>query len=755
MDQQRFLESFFGEGNSLRWAKYVGCQPDDPIRVALEPWVNRFQRGQSPYCLPRVESNPERTTWYVLCTDPREARSVREALLAFIGKTYANFNGEFATLCSTDAVDRVCFNHFGPLVFRLPISETKDRAKVHALLSTMNSLRDRESSRAKNAVKPIGRLLRDLEMAIIARNEESANHVYAEIRSRGRLSATNLAFLRVRILSAFERWAETIQLPNFDDIIRVRRPKRISEQLAKAAYNYHFSGFEITGNASAAIREFGLHGQRYVSLVRSTDGLRSTEVIKLALLAAATANPPNRVLAEELIARVDSESDRTWFRSIISQLASEPADKIAESIGGYELAEIRYDAGQFDDAFELYRQQTPTVRSLGRVLESAVEIDSFPVAMKAIAYFQSASDDLQLQVLARKSLVSHLDRLNAIVGSGGRDMSKAVESLAEWFERVDGNNSDTNLVQILEYGLPEWLASNLVDLNKTAEQLKRSRTSSAKETIRNSVPVFIQYFLVDQGASRSNKAIYLALLDLLIYDDSIGADDLTAVEQLIEAILTTSPSQDVGSNDYTFAADVVCHLWESVAAPRYIDWVLSTLDLLIDCGVQQHTSLTPVVVNIINSVRQWTRRVSDEQWNLFGLLAADLGVSDLLKEVRPEDESIPTDDLKSIRDVLRGKTIAVYSLTERIARRFGQLAEQAFDGIKIHYLHDKALSDRMKSLAQSADIFIINTWDAKHAATNGIKQSRAEKLTIEPLGKSASSLLRCLVESLEATSTRP
>ena len=87
----------------------------------------------------------------------------------------------------------------------------------------------------------------------------------------------------------------------------------------------------------------------------------------------------------------------------------------------------------------------------------------------------------------------------------------------------------------------------------------------------------------------------------------------------------------------------------------------------------------------------------------------------------------------------------------RIARRFGQLAEQAFDGIKIHYVHDKSLTDRMKSLAQSADIFVVNTWDAKHAATNGIKVNRpGSLLTIEPKGKSSTSLLRSLLDSVNA-----
>jgi hypothetical protein len=121
-------------------------------------------------------------------------------------------------------------------------------------------------------------------------------------------------------------------------------------------------------------------------------------------------------------------------------------------------------------------------------------------------------------------------------------------------------------------------------------------------------------------------------------------------------------------------------------------------------------------------------------------------LSELVGGIRPEPEETTKDTILDIRGVLAGKSIAVYSLTERIARRFGQLAEQAFDGIKIHYVHDKSLTDRMKSLAQSADIFIINTWDAKHAATIGIKQNRLSSMVIlEPPSKTPNSLLTALM----------
>jgi hypothetical protein len=51
----------------------------------------------------------------------------------------------------------------------------------------------------------------------------------------------------------------------------------------------------------------------------------------------------------------------------------------------------------------------------------------------------------------------------------------------------------------------------------------------------------------------------------------------------------------------------------------------------------------------------------------------------------------------------------------------------------------------MKSLARAGDNFIINTWEAKHAATHGIKDIRADTSTApEPRGKSATSLLESI-----------
>jgi len=741
-----FLREFFGEGNAISWEQYEASVPSNPVRISLDPWVKRYQKQISPFPLPRVDPATNRTTWYVLCNDPREARSTREALQAFVGPTYCGFNGQLATLDTTDPVEHCCKTRFGPFVFRLPVINPKDRAEVGKLLSTLVDFRDRESKRSLAAIKPIGRLLRDMEMAILANNEESAWESYYEIRSRGRLSATNLTFLQVRIYSAFEHWTELLLLPNLNDLLQVRRPKKTTEQIANAIYQRYFHEHEVAGDTDAAIEVYRSTGVRFQNLVRSTDGLEAPGAIKFALVTAIASDPPKRDLAKELSEHPAIDGDTEWANALLAALPAIASNEMAiDEISDLELANVRYDENRFDEAFSLYLEQPPTFRSVSRVLETAVEVDSLQAATEALAYLSNSPEDIKSQILARRVCTNQIEVLTGILGQDAEGESKQVSSLEDWFDFVDEAETLEKAGELLEYGIKEWISLPTYHPSVIAEKLQASRTGRQAEVIRNAVPVFIRAMLVEISASRESKPVYSALTELIIYDDSVGTDDLTAVEQLVEAILTTAPSHEPGNNDFAFAVEVIVYLWDSIAAPRHIDWALSVLDLLIDTGGKQHANLTQILAAIVDSSRAWARRVSDDQWLLLELLASDLEISELVSEARPKRVETSEEEKTDIRGILTGQSIAVYSLTERIARRFGQLAEQAFDGIKIHYVHDKSLTDRMKSLAQSADIFIVNTWDAKHAATNGIKDNRsASRTLLEPHSKSPSSLLGVL-----------
>jgi hypothetical protein len=262
------------------------------------------------------------------------------------------------------------------------------------------------------------------------------------------------------------------------------------------------------------------------------------------------------------------------------------------------------------------------------------------------------------------------------------------------------------------------------------------------------VPSLIRAFLPETGPVAAAVPIYKALIDQLVYDEAIGADDLEAIALLIDAVLRTSPSRAVGKNDFSDAVDVIRTLWSERKSPSHLDWVLESLDAMIDVGAQNHANLTPLLAEIVEAVQGFRRRVQSSQWRMLQLIAEDLGLTQEFIGVVPQEPTDPEEDIPyPSHETFDGKSIAVYSLTERITKRFEQLVNAVFHGVKIHHLHEKSLTDRMKSLAKSVDLFIINTRDAKHAATNGIGDYRPASLpTLIPKGKSATALFECLAD---------
>ena len=68
---------------------------------------------------------------------------------------------------------------------------------------------------------------------------------------------------------------------------------------------------------------------------------------------------------------------------------------------------------------------------------------------------------------------------------------------------------------------------------------------------------------------------------------------------------------------------------------------------------------------------------------------------------------------------------------------------------KVEINSEKVGSVKLRDLARNADIFVIVTRSAKHAATNFIEMHRKDKPTLRPTGKGTSSILYELAQYVE------
>ena len=767
--QLTFLQTFFGTGNTLRWNEFENGELNQTATDLLTTLVADYLNARKSVLLPRVAENGL-TDWYCCARNAGQARALSEQLRAFLGPSYTDFRGQRALLDNTDPIESAVANQFGSHVFRLRVTQEAHRNTVRNRLFTMRALQDRSTGRGIEQVKPIGRLLRDLEMALFAGNEPNAWQIHEQLRARGRLSSRNLLFLQVIVLASFEHWQQILGLPQYPSLLNVRRPVRVSNALLKANYRVHFAPFEQKPDAVGCIEAFTQKKQNFGTLLRSVGEARDAFVTKILILQVITSANPNADRLRELKQQYKSSGgdNEQWIDALCQsstglqgeqfneqQPAASPS---ATELSVTELAKLACEQNDFALAMSLLLDCAPSVPVLRQILSCAFELNNLNSTVQAIEFVDAAPEAVRDEALAMRSASQWYETLCEETGIGktqaesGQQKSSFVPTKwHQWIEQLNASADWPEAMEVLQTGMASWdLATYLDDVSarqKLASALTASRSQSSEATLRLATPHLLSAFIPDGQPIREFKELYLSFALLLSLDDEIGKDDLTALATLTEAILDSDPVAAGAKNEFADLMDMLETAWARIESSRHLDWTLTILDLLIAFNVSNRTSIDGFINALVDSFRKWSGRVRIDQWDFLEQLFEELGQTALITGLRPE-EAEGTETVEFDATALAGKSIAIYTLTERIGRQAQQMISKRFEGVKVHLLHVKASTDRLVQLAQSADIFIVNTWDAKHAATGAIKQNRnKEQITLMPRSKSAGSIFRQLLHS--------
>ena len=93
--------------------------------------------------------------------------------------------------------------------------------------------------------------------------------------------------------------------------------------------------------------------------------------------------------------------------------------------------------------------------------------------------------------------------------------------------------------------------------------------------------------------------------------------------------------------------------------------------------------------------------------------------------------------------------VGIYTLSERVSGRAKAMLEDLYPGVDVRINSDHVGTASLKSLAREADIFIVNTASAKHAATNFISANRkASGVTLFHNSRGTQSLLALIEQHL-------
>jgi len=90
--------------------------------------------------------------------------------------------------------------------------------------------------------------------------------------------------------------------------------------------------------------------------------------------------------------------------------------------------------------------------------------------------------------------------------------------------------------------------------------------------------------------------------------------------------------------------------------------------------------------------------------------------------------------------------IVIHTLTEPAGLRVREILKQRSPQCKVEVNCDKVGSTHLKELARNADVFVLVTHSAKHAASTFIENHRKGRTILKPSGKGTSSILLELVK---------
>jgi hypothetical protein len=742
-----FEERFFGPGNLLRWEAIRAGTLAPSVSERIGPFLEGLRGSPTVLVLPRALEG-DRVLWYALCDSARTARTFRDELRAFLGTSYSDFEGRLSRLDPNDPVEAAVLERCPHHAVRF---EVPDRALFEAArgrLRLLLRLRGERPARHGKRVRATGRVLRDFEYSLVACDGDTAADCIAELRGVGGLDATSLLFLEVRRHAALGQWQTLLALPEMGSLLRLRRPRRVTEAIIQAVYAVHLQEFEIGPDPAGAINRFRSElVPQYGDLYRTRAGLSGYEVDASFVIAAAVSGGVASA-ADDATGSAHLEPHRRAFVEAVARHASARVD--IDRRGDDPLTEARgsFAAGDVDRAFALASALQPSFDRCALLLRCARDMGTLDATRAALAAFESLADEERERLQSHGVLARILVALSEFVARSTQQPSQEVPaSWSAWLDRLASADPWRAAVAVAEAGGREWsLEDVLADTGSStpfAERLLADLPAWGQAALRDGLPYLLECLLA-QGPDARLKATYDSLFLLLAVDEHISVPQFSAITRVAEARIGLGVSAD----GYREIVRQLAAAAGAVGSPAVVDQALDAIDVLVNAPCADAAERQGFAISVATLCHQWFRRVDSAQWTLLRTLAAELGLPTDAVQQAAENESTEHSDWTT----LAGRKIALYSLRESALRRTVGVLRELCPTARVEAFGDHVGgSAALRTASATVDIFVVAWAAAKHAATQFIEAHRPkDKVTLYARGQGSASLLAALKEHVDA-----
>lgn len=229
-----------------------------------------------------------------------------------------------------------------------------------------------------------------------------------------------------------------------------------------------------------------------------------------------------------------------------------------------------------------------------------------------------------------------------------------------------------------------------------------------------------------------------SLITYALAFDRLGRGDLIAIQALTEIFLRASPSASA-YRDLLEELAGSCPQWVS---PENALVALDFADRLVLAACPDASARMNLAIALLEPLNSRQGRLEESDLAFARQLSGELEIPlDWQSHTEPSDEARPLASLPPM-------TVLLYSLDQAVLDRTSAELQRLAPMLKVSTSHDKAATDALKKKSRNADVVVLATRCAKHAATGFITENAHGAVITYADGSGSASLLRAATDGL-------
>ncbi|MEU4517444.1 hypothetical protein AB0F52_01865 [Amycolatopsis sp. NPDC024027] len=239
----------------------------------------------------------------------------------------------------------------------------------------------------------------------------------------------------------------------------------------------------------------------------------------------------------------------------------------------------------------------------------------------------------------------------------------------------------------------------------------------------------------DDGVAPDSSA---ELIGAALTLDRLSRSDLLSLYALTEIFLRSAPNR----SRYVDLLDGLRASATQWAGVQTSDIVLDFADRLVVAACPDSGARTDAAIALLEPLHRNQRRLASEDTALVRQLCDELAVPLEWLDTAEDDTEFSLSDVPPL-------SVLLYSLDEAVLARSADQLHRQSANIKVVTSHAKVGTDSLKQKARNADVIVVATRCAKHAATGFIAENASSNARTEYAdGSGSASLLRAAVKGI-------